>query len=131
MGGTILVVDNHDALREALRTWLEAVLPGHVIVEATSGEEAIAVVSDALPDVILMDITLSRMSGIEATRWIKANVPAAQVVILTIHEDEAHRSAAMAAGASAFIPKRLAHTRLVPVLMELLLGQCGSDGRGE
>jgi DNA-binding NarL/FixJ family response regulator len=67
------------------------------------------------------------MNGIEATRRIKAAAPTAQVVMLTIHEDEAYRADAAAAGASAYVPKRLMQTELLPALEALLSGQEESE----
>jgi DNA-binding NarL/FixJ family response regulator len=67
-----------------------------------------------------MDIGLTQMNGIEATRHIKAIAPQTQVVMLTIHEDDAYRADASAAGASAYVPKRKMQTELLPALRALL-----------
>ena len=123
MQATILVVEDHDAVRRSLRDWLEVAFPGCRVVEAASGEEAIAIAQARSPRLVVMDIGLPGMNGIEATRRIKAVVPAAQVVILTIHEGEAYRADAAAAGASAYVPKRTMQTELLPTLAALLAAQ--------
>jgi len=107
-------------MRQSLHAWLEMAIPQMKIVEAASGEEAIALVTASPPDIVLMDISLPGMSGIEATHHIKARIPAAHVVVLTIQEDQAYQLDAAAAGASAFVPKRTMHTELLPALMPLL-----------
>ncbi|MFQ6101338.1 MAG: response regulator transcription factor [Anaerolineae bacterium] len=127
MSPTILIVEDHNAMRSALREWLETMFPQCHVVEAASAEEAIAVAQAELPKVIVMDISLPQMNGIEATRHIKASVPTAQVVVLTIHEDEAYRADAKAAGVSIYVPKRTMQTELVPALVKLLSSQGDSE----
>jgi len=123
MQPTILIVEDHDAVRRLLREWLETVFPQCRVIEAASGEEAITIAQAESPRVVVMDIGLQQMNGIEATRRIKAAVPSTQVVMLTIHEAEAYRADAAAAGASAYVPKRTMHTELLPTLAALLSGQ--------
>jgi DNA-binding NarL/FixJ family response regulator len=90
------------------------------VIEAASGEEAIALIRSESPRLVVMDITLPGMNGIEATRQIKATLPSAQIVMLTIHEDDTHRADATGAGASAYVPKRAMQTELLPTLAALL-----------
>jgi DNA-binding NarL/FixJ family response regulator len=75
-----------------------------------------------------MDIRLPGMSGIEATRQIKAILPSVQIVMLTIHEDDSYRADAMAAGASAYVEKQAMHTKLIPALAALL-ANAAADGQ--
>jgi len=95
------------------------------VIEATSGEEAIALIRIESPRLVLMDISLPGMSGIEATRQIKAALPSTQIVMLTIHEGDTYRADATAAGASAYVPKRTMRTELVPTLAALLANDQG------
>ena len=120
MSATILIVEDHDAVRRALRDWLEVEFPQCRLIEATSGEEAMALVRSESPRLVVMDITLPGMSGIEATRQIKATSPSVQIVILTVHEGDIYRADATAAGASAYVPKRTMQTELIPTLAALL-----------
>ena len=123
MPATILIVEDHDAIRKSLRDWLEVEFPQCRVIEAASGEEAIALIRIESPRLVVMDISLPGMSGIEATRQIKAALPSAQIVMLTIHEGDAYRANATAAGASAYVPKRVIQTELVPTLAALLANQ--------
>lgn len=120
MPGTILIVDDHSTMRETLHMWLQTEFPQCEIIEAASGEGAIAISQLKALDVILMDIDLVIMNGIEATRRIKASTPAVHIVILTIHEEEVYRADAMAAGADAFVAKRTMRTELIPLLASFL-----------
>jgi len=120
MPATILIVEDHDAVRRSLRDWLEVEFPQCRVIEAASGEQAIALIKGESPRLVLMDISLPGMSGIEATRQIKATLPSAQIVMLTIHEGDTYRADATAAGASAYVPKRAMQTELIPTLAALL-----------
>ena len=117
---TILIVEDNDSVRKSLREWLEGAFPKYQFIEAASGEQAIDIVQAKLPCAVIMDISLPGMSGIEATRHIKSTVPTTQVVILTIHEEKAFRADAEAAGASAFVTKRVMRKELVPALAAIL-----------
>jgi DNA-binding NarL/FixJ family response regulator len=120
MQATILIVEDHDAMRRSLREWLKTVFSQCRVIEADSGEAAVALAQAELPQLVIMDIGLPRMNGIEATRRIKAAVPFAQVVMLTWHEGKAYRASATAAGASAYVPKWTMRTELLPALSALL-----------
>jgi len=124
---TILIVEDHEAVRSLLREWLLAAFPQCCVIEATSGEEAIAIAQARSPRVVVMDVDLPGITGIEATRQIKATVPSAQVVILTGHEADVYRASATAAGASAYVPKRTLQTELLPTLAALLSTQEESE----
>ena len=110
-------------MRKSLREWLEGAFPKYQFIEAASGEEAIDITRERAPCAVIMDISLPGMSGIEATKQIKATMPTTQVVILTIHEEEAFRADAEAAGASAFVTKRVMRKELVPALAAVLAAQ--------
>ena len=126
----ILIVEDHKALRKSLMDWLKGFFPQCDFSESASGEEAIEICRDITPDLILMDIGLPRLNGIGTTKSLLTMVPNTLVVILTIHEDEAYRSEAMSAGASAFVPKRVMKTELIPTIKRLLAasGHKGSKG---
>lgn len=120
---TILIVEDHDALRDSLKTWLGTIFKDCNILQAKNGEEALDRVFAHLPDIVLMDVMLPKMNGIEAARRIKNTAPKTQVVMLSIYEDSAYKADAAAAGVSAYIPKRKMGTELIPVITKLLSGQ--------
>ena len=131
MKPTVLIVEDHDVMRATLRDWLGSALPDCLLLEAGSGEEAINLVRTHMPPVVLMDIGLPRMNGIETTRWIKALAPEVQVVMLTIHEASVYQRDAEAAGASGYVLKRKMHSDLVPVVAELLKNGKNGEVRSE
>jgi DNA-binding NarL/FixJ family response regulator len=103
---TVLIVDDHAILRRLLRSNLQEWFDGLEILEAEDGETAVAIAEEARPDLVIMDIALPGMNGIEATRAIKQSLPETPVIILTVHELDAYRNDAEDAGADAYIPKR-------------------------
>jgi len=124
MSQTILIVEDHLAVRKSLKNWLESEFPHILIREAGSGEEAVSIAKKDLPDIIIMDIGLPQINGIEALRQIKSFGLDTKIVMLTIHEDEVHRRDAEAVGADAYVPKRMLQTELLPVL-EILFPRNG------
>jgi len=126
MNPSVLIVEDHDTVRASLREWLGLAFPGWAFLEAKSGEEALDLACAQHPALVLMDIGLPKMNGIEATRRIKAALPSVSVVILTIYEDEAYRADAALAGASAYVAKRKMQSELVPVLTALLSESAGT-----
>ena len=117
---TILIVEDHEAVRASLINLLRANFKDCRFLETQNGEEAIALVRAHKPDIVLMDIGLPEMSGIEATRHIKTEVPKTKVVVMTIHEAPHYQADAYAVGASGFLLKKEIPSKLVPLLAELL-----------
>ena len=101
----ILVVDDHTLFRDGLIALLGAATDTEVVGEAGTGGEAMARVADLAPDVVLMDIMMPDMNGIEATRRLRAEHPNIQIVMLTMLEDDDSLFAAMCAGAHGYILK--------------------------
>ncbi len=123
----ILIVEDHQAVRQSLRRWLELEFPQRSVIQAASGEEGVQMARRESPRLVVVDIKLPGMSGIEAIRQIKAVQPSAQCVVLSIHDDDAHRAEAAAAGASAYVSKRAMQAELIPTLAGLLAGTNGSS----
>jgi DNA-binding NarL/FixJ family response regulator len=117
---SILVVEDHQILRLSIVTWLECRFPGCVVHGVESGEEALKHVRAACPDLVLMDINLPGVDGLESTRRIKAQASKAAVVLLSTHDTPYHRLAAVKAGAAGYIAKRDMETQLAPTIARLL-----------
>jgi DNA-binding NarL/FixJ family response regulator len=116
----ILTIDDHEMFRATLVDWLTTCVPNAVVLAAASAEEGLALARETRPQIVLMDIGLPGLSGIEATRRLLAERPDAKVVIVSIHETASHRAAAAAAGAVGYVPKSALATQLSPLLRRLL-----------
>ena len=101
----ILIADDHTLFRDGLRALLNSVPDTEVVGEAASGDEAIALAAELQPDVILMDIQMPGVNGIEATRRILQDSPHIGVIVVTMFEDDASVFAAMRAGARGYVLK--------------------------
>lgn len=101
----VLIVDDLPRVREGLRTVLELEEDLEIAGEAADGCEAITLARRLRPDIVLMDLEMPELDGIEATRRIKQHDPAAGIIVLTIHSDSHFMERADAAGADAFIEK--------------------------
>ena len=112
----LLLVDDHSILRAGLRMLFAAESDLEIVGEAASGEEALRAVAELQPDVVIMDVAMPGMSGIEATRRIKAAHPSTAVLALTMHEDEQYFFEMLNAGASGYIPKRAAPDDLISAI---------------
>lgn len=123
MGIRVLLVDDHGVVRMGLRMLLEDEDDFEICGEASSGKEAIDQASALKPDVILMDIGLPDMSGIEATRKIKEANPDTAVVALTIHEDEEYFFKMLEAGANGYVPKKAASEELLTAIRAAYAGE--------
>ena len=119
-GRTILIVEDHDELRETLVEWLKSVFSDCTFLVAGSGEKAIELAEAHQPAIVLMDIQLPGINGIEAIRRIKKISPQTQALILSVMNVSAYKEEAMAAGACAYINKQHMHAELIPALTKLL-----------
>jgi two-component system response regulator NreC len=112
----VLLVDDHAVVRAGLRLLLSADGEIEIVGEAENGAEGVRLARELTPDVVLMDISMPDMNGIEATRRIKAECPDTAVLALTMHEDDQYFFAMLAAGASGYVPKRAAPNDLVSAI---------------
>lgn len=117
---SILVVEDHRSLRLSIVTWLQCRFPGSLVQGVGSAEEALAHARNARADIVLMDVNLPGIDGIEATCRLKAQAPKTAVVMLTTHDSPRHRLAAAQAGAAGYIAKRDMET-LLEATVECLL----------
>jgi DNA-binding NarL/FixJ family response regulator len=116
----LLIVEDNDAVREAIVSWLVYEYSGYQITGVSSGEGALEAVQENKPNLILMDIGLPGINGIETTRRLQATHPDIPVVIITVKESVSYKNDALDAGAAAYIPKRLMYAELLPTLQNLL-----------
>ena len=119
----LLLVDDHAVIRTGLRMLLGSETDVEIIGEAGTGHEALEAVRKLDPDVVLMDIGLPDISGIEATRSIRAAHPRTAVVALTIHEDEEYFFKMLDAGALGYVPKRAAPEELLTAIRAAAKGE--------
>jgi DNA-binding NarL/FixJ family response regulator len=113
---TVIIADDQTLFREGIKDLLENEKNIEVIAEAADGKEALRLVKKLRPSVILLDIKLPHMDGIEATRQIHADCPTTNVLILSGYEDEAHVMEAIQAGANGYLSKMLPAAELVNAL---------------
>ena len=119
----LLLVDDHAVVRSGLRMLLENERDVEILGEASSASEAIEAALRLKPNVILMDIGLPDISGIEATHQIKQRTPDVAIVALTIHDDEDYFFIMLEAGASGYVPKRPAPEELLTAIRAAATGQ--------
>ncbi|RME69839.1 MAG: DNA-binding response regulator [Chloroflexi bacterium] len=112
----LLLVDDHQIVRAGLRMMFAAEPDMEIVGEVSSGEEAVQAARTLKPDVVIMDLAMPGMSGIEATRQIKEASPDTAVLALTMYEDEQYFFEMLNAGASGYIPKRAAPDDLVSAI---------------
>jgi DNA-binding NarL/FixJ family response regulator len=119
----ILIADDHDVVRSGLRVLLHSFQDFSVIGEAANGEEAVRLASERNPDVILMDISMPLMDGIEATERILQQQPDARVVILSVHEDEEYVQQILKAGARGYVLKNAGRKEIAQAVRSALSGE--------
>ena len=119
----LLLVDDHAVVRSGLKGLLASEEDVEIVGEAGNGSEAVAATGSARPDVVLMDIGLPDMTGIEATRIIKSRFPKVAIVALTMHEDEEYFFKMLEAGASGYVPKRAAPEELLTAIRAAASGE--------
>jgi len=102
---TVLLVDDHEVVRSGMRAYLGSHPAFQVVGEAASGQEAVRLVEGLIPDVVLMDLVMPGMDGVEATRRVRAVSPRTQVVVLTSYHDDEYIFPALRAGAMSYILK--------------------------
>ncbi len=120
---SILIADDHEVVRNGIRSYLETISDFHVVGEAASGEETLTLVSELIPDIVLLDLIMPGMDGIETTRHIKQVSPRTQVVVLTSYHEDVHIFPALKAGAISYILKDMKMEKLADVLHRAVQGE--------
>ncbi len=120
----VLLVDDHAVVREGYRRLLEATQRISVVAEAGSGEDAYRQFLESMPDVVVMDISLPGVGGLEVLRRILAREPAAQVLMFSMHEDPVFISRALERGARGYLTKASAPEMMVDAVLSIAAGRC-------
>ena len=119
---TLILADDHAVVRSGLRMLLDAQSDMRIVGEANNGREALELARSLSPDVILMDIMMPEMNGIEATRRITSEIQDTAVLALTMYEDEQYFLEMLKAGAAGYVPKRAAPDVLVSAIRTVNMG---------
>lgn len=118
----VLIVDDHELIRRGMRMVLDAEDDMKVVGEAASGAEAVHMAGDLRPDVILMDIRMPEMDGIEATRRIVRGTPSSRVLVLTTFDLDEYAFGSLRAGASGFLLKNTPPAQLTAAIRAIAAG---------
>jgi DNA-binding NarL/FixJ family response regulator len=119
----ILLADDHAVVRSGTRQLLERQTDFHIVGEASDGEEAVRLTHELLPDVVVMDVRMPKLTGVEATRRIKAECPNVYVLVLTAHDDDEYVFALLQAGANGYLLKTAEIDELVRAIRTVAAGQ--------
>lgn len=120
MGVRILIVDDHEIFRRGLRSLLESRVDWEVCGEASDGQDAVDKAKQLQPDVIVLDITMPHLNGLDATGLLRKEVPSAKVVILSQHQPALMKQVALTAGAGAYVTKSEVSRELMAAIDGLL-----------
>jgi DNA-binding NarL/FixJ family response regulator len=119
----VLLVDDHAILREGIKALLEKQDDIEVVAEAADGREAIPKVAQFRPDVVVLDISMPKMDGLESTRQMKRENPDIKVLVLTMHDNEEYFFQLLRAGASGYVTKRSVSRELVSAIEAVYRGE--------
>ena len=119
----ILIADDHAVLRAGLRMLLDAQPDINVIGEAGSGAEVLKLAADLKPNLILLDLTMPGLGGLEVLPLLRKTVPEARILILTMHDDESYLRQALREGASGYVLKKAADNELVAAIHSVMRGE--------
>jgi DNA-binding NarL/FixJ family response regulator len=129
MATTIMIVEDHAVIRALVRELMAHAPDLQVVGEAEDGAEAMRLAQALRPDLMLLDLVLPRVNGLEVLRWIKGECPQIKVVIMTVYTEDAYRQAAAASGADAFLLKKTLGTVLLPTILGLCNAIAGDQRR--
>ena len=118
----IMLVDDHEVVRTGLKTFLDSQEEMQVIAEADNGEVAIEIARAVRPDVVVMDISMAGMDGVEATRRLAVVCPESKVLALTVHADKQYFFQMLAAGAVGYVTKQAAADELLSAIRAVAVG---------
>ena len=120
---SIVLADDHTILRAGLRALLTADPSFEIVGEARDGREAVRCVEKLGPDLLLMDLSMPRMSGMDAIREIKKRYPDTKIIALTVHKTEEYLLTTLQAGADGFVLKDATHDELIMAIKNVMVGK--------
>jgi DNA-binding NarL/FixJ family response regulator len=115
----VLLVDDNESVRRSIRQILDSQTDIQVVCEAVDGHDAVQKAREHLPDVVLLDITMPKTSGLEAARILKQEFPSMHIIIVSQHDSRAFQWAALAAGVNGYVVKSDAARDLIPELRKI------------
>ena len=123
----VLLADDHAIVRAGIRQLLEHSTDIQIVAEASDGEAAQALIRQHRPDVAVLDIQMPKASGIEVTRWVRANMPGVGVLILTAYDDDPYVMAVLQAGANGYVLKTTSPEELIQAVQDVHEGKSVLD----
>ena len=120
---TVLLVDDHKVVRQGVRAFLQAQSDIEVVGEAGSGETAVTLAAEHAPDVVLMDLVMPGLDGVEATRQVKTQSPRTQIIMLTSYHQDEHIFPAIRAGALSYLLKDIEPAALADAVRQAAQGE--------
>lgn len=123
----VLLADDHQMVRAGIRQLLESTKDIQVIAEAGDGEEAQALIQKHKPDVAVLDIQMPKATGIDVTRWVRAQIPEVGILILTAYDDEPYIMAVLQAGANGYVLKTANTDELIQAVRDVHEGKSALD----
>jgi len=125
---TVVIADDHPLMREALRSHLEKETDIEIVAGVGDGEEAVEIAIKLLPDVVIMDITMPKLNGLEANRQIKEKCPNTAVIVLTVHSDSEHILKILEAGAAGYLVKSIYGAEVYHAIRMVAAGESALSG---
>lgn len=119
----VILVDDHNIVRLGLKAYFATLPDIHVVGEASTGEEAVRLAADLVPDVVLMDVIMPGMDGVEATRHIRKVSPHSQVIVVTSYHEDEHIFPAIRAGALSYVLKDIDPDELAEAIRHAAIGE--------
>ena len=120
---SIVLADDHPLLRQALRNVLDQQADFEVVAEVGDGDEVVKVTMELVPDVVIMDISMPKLNGLEATRQIKAKHPEVAILVLTVHGEAEHVLGLLEAGAAGYLTKSVFGEEVVQAIRAVAAGE--------
>jgi len=120
---TVMIVDDHEMVRKGARGYLDAQPDITVVAEAETGSEAVHLAQEHVPDVVLMDLVMPKMDGVEATRKVKDASPRTQIIVLTSYHQDEHIFPALQAGAISYLLKDVKARELIEAIQRAAKGE--------